>query len=131
MWNLNHPENLNDDFVIKMQIIFHNRILNTIWIIFSKTIFLQFRMGNLNFQPNEVLSCDLLFWLPFPKDLLRQLIEVLLEKNIPLSQAITIERQRLLNRQTLKIEIEINPFPNILTNFLIDYQIGKLTYSFT
>ena len=88
---------------MKMQIIFHNRIgLNTIWIIFSKTIFLQFRMGNLNFQPNEVLSCDLLFWLPFPKDLLRQLIEVLLEKNIPLSQAITIERQRLLNRQTLK-----------------------------
>ena len=70
----------------------------------TKTINLHYHVGNLNFQPNEVLSDDLLFWLPFPKDWLRRLIEVLLEKSTPLSRAITIERLRLLNQQILKIE---------------------------
>ena len=68
----------------------------------TKTINLHYHVGNLNFQPNEVLSDDLLFWLPFPKDWLRRLIEVLLEKSTPLSRAITIERLRLLNQQILQ-----------------------------
>ena len=62
---------------------------------------LHHNVGNLNFQLNATLAIDLPCGLPSPKDLLRLLIEVLPEKSILLSQAIIIERQRLLSLQTL------------------------------
>ena len=63
---------------------------------------LHHNVGNLNFQLNVTLAIDLPCGLPSPKDLLRLLIEVLPEKSILLSQAIIIERQRLLSLLTLK-----------------------------
>ena len=48
IWSLNHPENLNDNFVIKMQIIFHNRFASCHFI--HKKNFLTVSYGQFEFS---------------------------------------------------------------------------------
>ena len=92
---------------------------------------LHHNVGNLNFQLNATLAIDLPCGLPSPKDLLRLLIEVLPEKSILLSQAIIIERQRLLSLQTLNEHKKIFSQRNGMVGIKIFFSVRafKKTYS--
>ena len=93
---------------------------------------LHHNVGNLNFQLNATLAIDLPCGLPSPKDLLRLLIEVLPEKSILLSQAIIIERQRLLSLQTLNENKKIFSYRNGMVgnhNDFFSFRAFKKTYS--